>query len=263
MISYIEMIGPQGVGKTTLLNELIKTRPKNHNWRIYPEAVSEMADTLSWDKYKRINGKFLHLLHKCNLTGFKNQGISNLLIREATVDFPVEIQKKYEYLMDSQFKAFEKINLDISPINRFYQIDWHMKALDRIFTLEMHNYRKTVLFDEGPLKTHYGLELLDQQKTGRDTLPKAVVYCYVGLKENKERLVQRMDHTGRLSKFHNKLNSEDFETIVEFTHKVIDRNMVVIKELGIPVHEIELSKRPDKKRLEKLAGFLEEHSMQA
>jgi len=257
---YIEIIGPQGVGKTTLLNELMKARTGIHIWKTYPEAVTEMADSLSWNRYERINGKFLHLLHKCNFTGFKKQGIANSLIREATVDFPVEIQKKYEYLVDSQFKAFEKINLDISPINRFYLIDWHMKALDRVFTLEMHKYGKTVLFDEGPLKTHYGLELLDQQNVNRDTLPKAVVYCFTGIKKNKKRLVKRMDHTGRLSRIHNELNNEDFETMVEFVHEVMERNMAVIRNLEIPVHEIELSERPGKKKLGQLIEFLDLHS---
>lgn len=259
-MNYIELIGPQGAGKSELLQLLVEKRNKTASWITYQEAVSDIVDSIRWNQLKKINNKLLYLLNKVNFVQYKEIGIHNTLISGFTEDIPHTIQKKYEYLMDAQFKCLESMELNISSINKYSLLSWHWNALNRVFILETLNYKKTVLLDEGPLKTHYGLFHINGKQINKETLPKAVIYCSIDLKQNLKRIEKRRIATGKLSKMHNDLNNEDMDCLVTSTHEIATKNFSYIKNLGIPTIEIDLSDSIIDSDLEKLNQFIAVHT---
>ena len=259
-MDYIELIGPPAVGKTTLLTKLVDKRKQNATWKTHQEAVIDIADNLHWQQLNTLNERGLFLLNKLNFLKYKKLGISNILLHKLTGQISDTALKKYEYLLDAQLKSIEFLGPRISSINKCSFITWHLKALNQLCLMESFAYNNTILFTEGPLKTHYGLEHLHVDDITEDTLPNAIINCTIDLEENVKRIARRLITTGRVSKVHNKLNDANLDQLVTFTHNIAVRNIMVIKNLGIPVFDINLSQPVAASELEALSDFLARYS---
>lgn len=259
-INYIEFIGPPGVGKTTLFNLLVSNREKDSNWVTYQEAISNIADTISWEQLKNLKSTILYLLNKINLTQYKKQGICTILANELRGEIPHSIQTKYEYLMGAQLKAVASLNLNISSINKYSLLSWHLKSLEKAFLLEVFNYQRTVILTEGPFKTHYGLDYINLNQMDMDTIPRAVIYCTTSAEENLKRIQTRFVTTGKLSKIHTPLNNENLYFLVELTHDIAEKNLTFIKSLGVPTTEIDLTNPVTDYTIRELNHFISTYS---
>ncbi len=259
-MNYIELIGPPSVGKTTLLKTLTDHRDQNTQWKTYQEAIFNIVDTLDWSQMESQKSKLLFLLNKINQVHYKKFGICNTIISELTDEIPHSILQKYEYLIEANLSAIQSIYLNISPINKFSLLNWHIQSLQKIFILETFSYESTVLLSEGPFKTHYGLNNIKSDNFRSDTLPKAVIYCTLDIEENLNRIKKRKEVTGNLSKIHNELNNEHLEHLVAYTHNVAERNFTFIKSIGIPTIEVDLTHPVSHTELKQLNKFIETYS---
>jgi hypothetical protein len=118
-----------------------------------------------------------------------------------------------------------------------------MKALNRVFQLEMFNYEKVVLFDEGPVKTHYGLKYLDLNLIDYETLPRAVIYCFLDENENINRIYKRNKYRKGLSRVHNELNDNDITVLVKQIHNVFESNYQALSKLNVPVIKLDMNEQ--------------------
>lgn len=261
-MSYIELIGPHSVGKTTLLKRLVSKRKKEKEtkWKKYEETISDILDSLEWHELQNMKCRALYLAYKLNFTGYKKVGIRNTLIKKLTPDISNKVQKKYEYLIESQFKALASLDENISPINKCTLLNWHKKALEKLWVLEALQYQKTVVFDEGPLKTHFGLHQIDLDQMKKTTLPKAVINCTCSIEENLKRVKNRINQTGNVLKIHNGLNNKDLEYLVGYTHAVANKNTAFLESIGLPILNVDLTDPIKDSDLEKISLFLKKHS---
>jgi len=253
VINYIEFVGPQGVGKTTLLHKLMKLRQPAENWRTYQEAVSEIVDSLTWKDLKSIKSKILWLLNNGNFIEYKREGISNNLFSQIENDISLCIPKKYESLIGAHFKRLCLNDLDLSPINRAQLVGWYIRALERVLVLEKLNYTKTVVLDEGPIKNHYGLKYMNSSEPAENVYPNAVIFCSLDVETNMMRILEREKQTGSLSMVHNELNNQPFEVMVKQTHKVFSENVDFLRKANVPVFEADMT---DKMVVDKVHKFV-------
>jgi hypothetical protein len=228
-MNYIELMGPQGAGKTTLMRKLVMQRENGADWCTFDEAISEIADQVHWEGLSHWDQRLYWILRKADLFGVKRNGLSNKLIKCLRREEDLDVKKKYEYLIEAQIKAVAELEIGISPINLFYLLSWNYKALDRSFLLEEFNFGKTVLMDEGPFKTHYGLRYINPAKVIKDTLPAAVLYSTIDKKLNVERILDRFEKTGKFSRIHNRINKADLPEVTDTIHKISEENITVIR----------------------------------
>jgi len=258
-MNYIELIGPPGIGKTTLLNTLAQLR-KEEAWKTYNEAISNITDSLVWNQLNSSKSRLLYLVNKANFTGHKKRGICNSLVKELVPQIAGVIYKKYEYLAEAQLQAIQTLSPQISSIIKCSFVSWHMQALQKLFLLESFGYNSTVLLAEGPLKNHHGLNQVAHDKITPNTLPNAIIYCHLSIAKNIERIQNRFALTGRVSTIHNTLNSGQIEELVSYSHEIAKANLGVIKMLGIPVYEIALTNATTDTELYKLQQFIAKNS---
>lgn len=259
-MDYIELVGPPAVGKTTLLDLLVSERKADVGWKKYEEAIFDIVASLQWHELTTTKSAVLYLADRINFIRYKKLGICNTLIHELTTDISNDIQRKYEYLLDSQIKALASLDENISAINKYGLLGWHKKALQKLFVLETLQYQKTVIFDEGPLKTHFGLHEIELNQIKKSTLPKAVIYCSSSVEENLQKVKKRIALTGQINSIHNGLNDKGMEYLVNYTHRIAEKNIDFIENIGVPVLKIDLTHPVENTDLKSIEAFLKHHS---
>ncbi|MEL7834393.1 hypothetical protein [Fodinibius sp. Rm-B-1B1-1] len=257
-MNYIEIIGPPGVGKSTLLKALVNRR-KNERWKTYQEAIINIANTLKWKQLGSSKSQLLYVLNKINVSKYKELGLANTIVQYEASQIANSIKKKYEYFVDAEFEALNKMPLRISAINKSSFLSWHIKSLNKLFIMEAFGYMPTVIFAEGPCKTHHGLKYIQEHKVTADTLPRAIIYCTLSAKDNIKRIQTRATATGSVSTIHNQLNDEQLETLVLYTHQVAEENLTFLKRLGIPTYELNLTDTQSDVELNHIQDFITEN----
>jgi len=260
-MNYIEMIGPQGAGKTTLMKKLVKHRNGDSNWCTFDEAVIEIGGQVRWKDLKYMEQRLFWLMRKADLFDLKINGLSQKLVKSLRVQKHLEIKRKYEYQIEAQFHALAELDMDISPINLFHLMKLNYNALDRAFLLEEFNFPKTVVLDEGPFKTHYGLKYITPEKVVKDTLPNAVLYTTIDIQKNVKRIMKRYDDTGYFNRIHNRINREGIPEVTEKLHKILEDNIKEIRKLGIPVMELDLGAPINDNVIGEIEEFINQYSI--
>jgi len=259
-MNYIEIIGPQGVGKTSLLERLVAARPRGSSWVTYHEALFEIARQISWGDVNTMYGKYLYLLNRINPTSFKRIGISIKLINEIKPGNKGSIEQ-FDYLIRSHITYMNSDDLDLSAVNKARLLNWHFNAVQRCLLLEAFGYSKTVIFDEGPYKNHYGLKVLAISSITPGTMPLAVINCYTSTMENFERIKKRAENTNRLSVIHKDMDDEALMAMVETIRNVNTSNAMFLRNAGVPVLDTDLSGDKKEHDIGRIITFLQEHSV--
>lgn len=246
-LNYIEFIGPQGAGKTTLLKKLIENREKNDSWCTYDEAIIEIANGLRWKDLRKSRQQMLWLMRKADLFNKKLNGLSIELVKSLRdKQDRTDLMIKFEFLIEAHIKAVAEMDMDISPDNLFNLMTWHYRSLKRFALLEEFRFfNKTVIMDEGPFKTHYGLQYIDPKKVNQDCLPMAIVYCRLDKEENIRRIMQRYSKTGRLSRIHNKYNNDNIEKVTSKLHDILTKNLHILQSMNIPILNLDMGTEVD------------------
>jgi hypothetical protein len=145
----------------------------------------------------------------------------------------------FEPLIDAQLKCMTEFDGLVSPVNKVNLVNWHMKAVKHFHNLEKLNFKHPVLLDEGPFKTHYGLEYLVDKPLSEKILPIAVIFCHLDIEENVKRVEYRGQVTGSYSIIHSNIN--DVSKSVAVTHSVAEQAQIFFKKRNVRTVEVNMS----------------------
>ena len=255
-MNYIEIIGPQGAGKTTLLKKLMQLRGEDDDWCTVDEAIIEIAGKVRWKDLNKGWQRTLWFMRKADFFNTKINGLSNALVKKLRGKEDLTAKKKYEYLIMAQIKAIAELEMDISPLNLFSLMVMNYSALDRLLLLEEFNFSRTVVMDEGPFKTHYGLKYINTENIDKETLPSAVVFVTIDPEINVERIMKRYDETGSLSRIHSSINRDSIPEVTPKLHTILEENLKTMYKLKIPVIELDLGEELNPKTVDDVGEFI-------
>ena len=261
-MNYIELLGPQGVGKTTLLNQLAERRTEEYEWKTYEEAIKEVAQSLSFNEMKTIYGKVLYLLNKLNPVDFKRMGLASRIIKDAIPEHSENAKSQYDNLFELHLSYMANNDLGVSSLKKIQLLNWHVKTLSRYFIFDTIQYQSTIVLDEGLLKNIYGFSEFHESKFNTCAMPDAVINCYLSYEENIRRIRERQDKTGRLSIMHRGTKDKyTLEDRVEMIAKLNNKKVEVIKNANIPVLDVNMDDILQSDKIKYVDSFIKKYSI--
>ena len=167
---WVEFLGAEGVGKTTLNNELVKARKKEDNWMTIDEASVKLAYKYSKEKDQKSFANLIALmLLRLTLPKYDGlkMGLSNLIL-QAPQEEATRWNKSYHLFLQSAIDFCTVSQCD-QQSNSYYQqarlqmITRLVKYARRTIYLESVNGSELVVIEVGAVSKHglsmpYGLE---------------------------------------------------------------------------------------------------------
>jgi thymidylate kinase len=229
MPKIVELLGPSGVGKSSLYFSLQKKWNKDDRWAIYHDFI-----------YQRKNNTIVSTLLKLRSLKYKVSNTDYLWN-----DGKITDQKK-EFA--SRYPEFMSVFLDLVNDNakygfngedkRFFIIYYMLKSMERLHNvLERTGDNRICLIDEALLSR---IMHLNSPEFTRDDLlsylnamplPDAVIY----LNASPDKIVRRIQKRARTSTLHQGLEDNDILKYTINTQSLMEFSLEVLKEKGVNI----------------------------
>lgn len=231
----IELLGVSGVGKTFLYKRLFET-VKNQTYLSVRGACIKAASSLSIDF--GFNGQYLYsLLLRSQLLAQKEYGLSRKLLLHPDAEWGPK--QDYELSL-SLLKKYLSTEGNHEVVNRRIENFKHCIRLHAALKENLVS-EQTVLFDEGALHHHHGLERSiasayssNEIKKDKALNPYAVVFLELPFEKHMSRIIQRKKK-GINTFTHGKLHGKALEICVERDIVAYREKIETLKMFDVPV----------------------------
>ncbi|SDS25070.1 ATP-binding cassette domain-containing protein [Christiangramia echinicola] len=232
-MNWIEIMGPSGIGKSTLLNSLSKFRNNRNDWVYLNEGLEILAKN---NLDSSISDKILkYYLKQKVLNTKKNVLVKSILDGKRAY---LENGKNYSALVESYLK-YHFYFPSSNALEKTYRISLFKTIIEQMCTFDFYNFRIPVLLDEGPLNHHPDLKQNDWEK--KQITPKGIIFCHLDIDENFDR-VKRREKNGRLVPLHEGMEDYELKESIKSNYDLyLEKRDLLIAE-GIPYFDIDLKK---------------------
>ena len=143
-----------------------------------------------------------------------------------------------------------------SSVEKTYRISLYKSIIEDLCLLDLKQYKKTVILDEGPINHLPNIEKLSKEPT---VLPKGVIFCDVDESINFQRIKARELQRGRPSPIHKGLNDEELKIDINKRKTGFLKKRETLISYGIPFIDINLEEISAKK-VKETTSFLNLYS---
>lgn len=239
----IELIGPSGVGKTTLYNYLDELSQNSRNYLTIREAYRDAALSTKIS-IRYLDLLFYQFLLRYNLTLGKERGVGKVIIQA------LETKKSYDHNKYNNYSvSFDILCHQLMKSKNPYliqkEIKRFLKKVDDWMHLQTYlQDKKIVLFDEGMLHYHDGIDDFCFEKFSRDQLkadeafrPAGIIYCTLNSDDIYAQAVRRKSE-GIISFTHGQFEGKELMDFIKRNVELNFKKAIGYKKIGIPVLEI-------------------------
>lgn len=239
----VDIIGAAGVGKTTLVRELLKQR-EGASWMISGEAKLAVARRLAGTTARAPKNTIKSLLSR--ISGFE---WSRYLLFESvlTSEGRESLWSKREAYREFLSACIEALRADNThPVRRIWDIEFLMDVLQDIALLEHHGIEETVIFEDslsqraGALASLGGIEHAhSKQLLMAMPIPSAIIY----LRADPETIAGRIRARSQEKIILKHRNLDSTELLKSVQREVSSNESVALflKQQGVSIVEIDAS----------------------
>ena len=240
----IEFIGGSGVGKTTLLKEIIKLKKGKDHWMTVEEVRRYLAKTV---KTKKKLHRLFQLFLKINLINILQRPLIRRILNSYTADVLDTMHECYsdvaEYFFDSLYK-----NINVNSAKKVALASVYHKVLSKeIMLFDYFKVGGLIVFDESIIKNssvfsdEEKVKILFKNHKELKTIviPIGIVYCFLDKKKYLERRKNRILE-GKGTFIDRTLKYKELERLWYRELKVTEDKIKVLKNYNIEILELNM-----------------------
>lgn len=250
-MTYIELIGCDGVGKSTLLNEMKKKRIKKKKWITPQEARFQIISRVNISPAYKL---LINILKKIPLTRFIQKRITSKIIAQIELNISHEYLNPYYDFFEYSIKTYGN-NVTLKSDDKLLNICRINQVIRKNYALfEYFKIDTPIIFDEGVFKycaLNFDYLYTASPQSINIIKPKAMIYCKLNLQDTLNRYKQREQHTKNNTSFDN-----EFKAFFNMAEVNSEKKVKLMEYLNVPVLTIDMSEDITK-NAEKALNFIE------
>jgi len=227
----IDVLGPPGVGKTTILNQLIKSGDEKSDWKLQDRALFEIFLKSNISLKEKV--KIAYPLRRITI-------IKRFINAYPVEEFNNEVLRKHFHLIESKVNSRLKDEKypEFSRIKSIYKYQLLLKEIYLIFKYQKND----IVFSDESITHHTKFSELSKsyEIEGDKKLILPDLVFHITSKPNiiVDRIIQRRDN-GRIIDRHKKMNMEQLTLDTETVIHSIKNKSQLLSELGVPTVNID------------------------
>lgn len=232
----VDLFGPPGSGKTTILQAVIKSPDRPDNWYTNKEFYLMAC-------YKLFENKNSHPLDLIKRTGFRLLKKKRLLpiSREDRDRFLSSQLQPYKQLLRRVNDSFGKDTLAIPEINSYRMVRFR-EELENVLLLEHVHEDGLVLFEESLTYRYFeatgGVHTDEEHLRLFQTNPFPPAGGYICIRASFDTLMKRLSRRWKVTHAHRKMSKTNIRRHVQASIRNTDTALKVLEAMNKPVLKI-------------------------
>ncbi len=237
-MNWIEALGPPSVGKSYLLNRLIKVAVKNdlkREWLAEKEWAETVTPNLKFNQCNNLYQKILLIYSQQNIFSYKKHGCQTVLLNKISQGLLNIEESHWAYYMENHLKGVCESNYP--AFQKLFLIEGYSRLLKKLYFYSLRRLEKAVYIDEGPIHNNFGLDQSFKISANSDR-PALIIHYKEGLEIILSRIKKKETETGKRCVWYKGLNDNGLRKKIEEVNSFTNAKVIHLKKNNIPVLEI-------------------------
>lgn len=237
MARIVEIVGPSGIGKSYLYNQLRDEWNEKDKWAVYHDFRYERKSRHSFSRPEIIYEYLYNLINRVKYISYKNTGGEQLYhMKKFHEDHMQFVNHTLDIINRCCREFYKKDNRYLATLY-FYKSVEELQAI-----LELNHDKRICLFDEGLLSRimHLSSESLTDQDMDEYLKYMPVPDGIILLKSDSRRIRENIKKRRRVATIHQGLNDQQLQKYTEKTQYHMEYAARYFREKGVKVMEFNL-----------------------